>query len=178
MHSNSIVHRDIKPENILIEDIKTLTIKITDFGFATYFNEVDQLSEVLGSPLYMPPEIIQNKKYTSAVDVWSAGVVVYIMLSGKPPFFGTTKDEVYTAIKEKALEFPKKDWEFVSEDAKDFLRLALDKEQYTRATTSQLLAHPFLQERVSEVARQGFQSEDQLNTISTNLINFAVLSNF
>ena len=110
MHSNSIVHRDIKPENILIEDIKDLTIKITDFGFATYFNEVDQLSEVLGSPLYMPPEIIQNKQYDSAVDVWSAGIVVYIMLSGKPPFFGTTKDEVYAAIKEKSLEFPSKEW--------------------------------------------------------------------
>lgn len=122
------MHRDIKPENILIEDIKNLTVKITDFGFATYFNEVDKLSEVLGSPLYMPPEIIQNQPYDSAVDVWSAGVVVYIMLSGKPPFFGTNKEEVYKAIKENELEFPNKEWQYISDDAKDFIRLALDKD--------------------------------------------------
>lgn len=58
MHSNNMVHRDIKPENILIEKVETLEIKLTDFGFATYFDS--KLSEVLGSPIYMPPEIVDR----------------------------------------------------------------------------------------------------------------------
>jgi serine/threonine protein kinase len=62
MHSNNIAHRDLKPENILIEDVKTLQIKLTDFGFATYFD--GEMEEVLGSPLYMPPEIVKHEKYS------------------------------------------------------------------------------------------------------------------
>ena len=92
MHARNIAHRDIKPENILIESIEKLDIKLTDFGFATYFNESDKLEEVLGSPLYMPPEIINHQHYDSKVDIWSAGVVAHILLSGKPPFVGDNKD--------------------------------------------------------------------------------------
>ena len=110
MHSNKIAHRDIKPENILIDDIRNLQIKLTDFGFATYFDEKDKMDEVLGSPLYMPPEIVKHEKYTSKVDVWSAGVVAYILLCGRPPFFGTSKDEVYNSIKEDLLSFDAREW--------------------------------------------------------------------
>lgn len=60
MHLKNIVHRDLKPENILIESLERLEIKLTDFGFATYFDQKDQLDEVLGSPLYMPPEIVMK----------------------------------------------------------------------------------------------------------------------
>ena len=63
MHQDCVVHRDIKPENILIEDIEDLQIKVTDFGFATYFDEENKLEDVLGSPLYMPPEIVRQDKY-------------------------------------------------------------------------------------------------------------------
>jgi serine/threonine protein kinase len=60
MHSNNIVHRDIKPENVLLEKVESLEIKLTDFGFATYFDEKSKLDEVLGSPIYMPPEIVDK----------------------------------------------------------------------------------------------------------------------
>ena len=92
MHNNKIVHRDIKPENILIESLDTFQIKLTDFGFATYFDEKNKLDEVLGSPLYMPPEIVDQRKYTEKVDIWSAGVVSHILLTGKPPFYGANKE--------------------------------------------------------------------------------------
>ena len=78
--------------------MKTLQIKLTAFGFATYFDDSKNMDEVLGSPLYMPPEIVNHESYGASVDIWSAGVMTYIMLSGRPPFFGPTKDDVYRAI--------------------------------------------------------------------------------
>jgi serine/threonine protein kinase len=98
MHTKNIVHRDIKPENILMESMEDLSVKLTDFGFATYFDDNDLLDEVLGSPIYMPPEIVMRQKYDSKVDVWSAGIVAYILLCGRPPFTGLTKEEVYNEI--------------------------------------------------------------------------------
>ena len=85
--------RDIKPENILLEasDLNNLNIKITDFGFACFFDPTEGLKDVLGSPLYMAPEIIKEKKYDQRVDVWSCGVIAYILLSGRPPFRGKAK---------------------------------------------------------------------------------------
>ena len=120
MHKRNIAHRDIKPENVLIDSIDGdgLTIKITDFGFASYFNNVDKLDEVLGSPLYMPPEIIHGQKYDSNVDVWSACIVIYIMMCGKPPFFGLDKEEVYKNITNMEVPFPSDSWRSVSENAK------------------------------------------------------------
>jgi serine/threonine protein kinase len=91
MHSSNIVHRDIKPENILLEKVLPLEIKMTDFGFATYFEEKMKLNEVLGSPIYMAPEIVEKQAYDTKVDVWSAGCVAFIMLCGTPPFLGDSK---------------------------------------------------------------------------------------
>ena len=98
MHQNSIMHRDIKPENILMDNVDDLYIKLTDFGFSTYFAPGKTQNEVLGSPIYMPPEIVAQCDYDAKVDVWSAGAVAYVLLTGKPPFFGDTKEAVYNAI--------------------------------------------------------------------------------
>jgi serine/threonine protein kinase len=100
LHCNGIVHRDIKPQNILVYNKDKLEIKLTDFGFAKICNE-KTMSEMLGSPLYMPPEIINNETYNSKVDIWSAGVVVYILVSGKVPFYSEDRTELYNAIKKK-----------------------------------------------------------------------------
>lgn len=125
MHLNKIVHRDLKPENVLIDNIQNLEIKLTDFGFATYFDQKGQLNEVLGSPLYMPPEIVNRESYDSKVDIWSAGVMTYILLVGKPPFSGKTKSQVYQAITDNPLVFNEMDWSPISESAKDFVKLCL-----------------------------------------------------
>lgn len=97
MHSNNIAHRDIKPENILISNKETLEIKLTDFGFATYHKQTD-LDDVLGSPIYMAPEIVKRLTYNEKVDCWSAGVVTFVLLTGLPPFNGNSKEEVYNSI--------------------------------------------------------------------------------
>jgi calcium-dependent protein kinase len=94
------VHRDIKPENILLcpEESKSnedIQVKLTDFGFATFFKKEQGLKQVLGSPLYMAPEIVQEQSYNSKVDIWSVGVIAHIMISGCPPFFGKSKMEIY-----------------------------------------------------------------------------------
>ena len=92
------MHRDIKPENILFEKAnhKDSLIKITDFGFARFLDPAEGgLTETLGSPLYMAPEIVKKVKYDTKVDIWSLGVLTYIMLSGRPPFNGKSKDEIF-----------------------------------------------------------------------------------
>lgn len=103
MHQQDIVHRDIKPENILLAPEEgtgrdALNVKLTDFGFACFFKKDKGLKQVLGSPLYMAPEIVQEQTYDSKVDIWSVGVIAHILLSGCPPFFGKTKLDIYRSI--------------------------------------------------------------------------------
>lgn len=91
MHKKNMMHRDLKPENLLVQDSsdsKTINIKLTDFGFATSFKKGEKLDLSLGSPLYMAPELVLEQVYDNRVDVWSAGVIAYILLSGMPPFIG------------------------------------------------------------------------------------------
>ena len=94
MHAKNIVHRDLKPENILLDsqDKSNLDIKISDFGFACFFNPDEGLDLVLGSPIYMAPEIIQKEKYNDKVDIWSIGVITYMLLTGRNPFPGVSKE--------------------------------------------------------------------------------------
>ena len=95
IHMNNIVHRDVKPENIMLEDLKRLDqIKLYDFGVACRV-EKDKpwMSEKVGTPYYIAPEVLSGK-YTSKCDIWSAGVIAYMLLSGKAPFTGSTEAEI------------------------------------------------------------------------------------
>jgi calcium-dependent protein kinase len=101
MHSQKMMHRDLKPENMLVQDYQDsdrINIKLTDFGFATVFKKGEKLDLALGSPLYMAPELCEEKEYDNRVDVWSTGVIAFILLSGMPPFLGSSKDEIYDTI--------------------------------------------------------------------------------
>lgn len=95
-----MTHRDLKPENVLMAstDENCLDIKITDFGFATFFDKKVGLEQVLGSPLYMAPELCEEETYTDKVDIWSIGVIAYVMVQGKPPFFDRNKDRIFDKI--------------------------------------------------------------------------------
>lgn len=144
LHTHDIVHRDIKPENILISNIDNLEIKLTDFGFATYHSQ-QTLKDVLGSPMYMAPEIVNREKYDAKVDCWSAGVVTYVLLTGMTPFTGKTKEEVYDNIKNCEPDFKVEELKVVSKDAKDFMqKLFGSKDPAKRMTASEALQHPWL----------------------------------
>jgi calcium-dependent protein kinase len=93
LHGKGITHRDIKPENILIHKKEPeLIIKLTDFGTATFFCKTKPLTDVLGSPYYIAPEVIRGN-YNEKCDIWSVGVIVYLLLCGRPPFKGNDKSE-------------------------------------------------------------------------------------
>jgi serine/threonine protein kinase len=92
MHKQNIIHRDLKPENVLIQNENV--VKLADFGFAV-INKSEGQNRVLGSPLYMAPEIIRGEPYGSAVDIWAVGVITCILLTGRPPFFGKSKRAIF-----------------------------------------------------------------------------------
>ena len=127
LHINNIVHRDIKLENVLMQtDNKDdLTLKITDFGFAKVFNREEGLTDILGSPLYMAPEIVQKKSYNSAVDIWAAGVLLHILLVGEPPYMAKTKKEIFKMIKKDKVEFNDEGWKNISKDCKSMVHSML-----------------------------------------------------
>ena len=166
LHTKNIVHRDVKPENILLKSHKTdsIDVKLIDFGFAAYCQlqepqkkqqgaskATPKLTEILGSPLYMAPEIVSKQSYDHKVDVWSAGVVIFSILSGRLPFFGNQKEEVYRAICEDNIEFAGEQWQGISKEAKDFLKMALSKDPKQRPSSTQILEHPWLRKGVSKI---------------------------
>jgi len=121
-----------------------LTLKLTDFGFAVYYNPKDGLTQVLGSPLYMAPEIVMNRSYNMKVDIWSIGVIAHILLTGCPPFFGAKKEDIYNSIKRDEPRFGRvKDR--LSAEAIEFTLLCLEKNPQDRASADELLAHPWIQ---------------------------------
>ena len=127
------------------ENVENMNIRITDFGFACFHKPGDGgLHDVLGSPLYMAPEIADEKEYSLKVDLWSVGVITYILLSGRPPFRGKSKEEIFQNVRTTDLSFDFTAFDKVSDNAKDFISRALQKDPELRATAEELLAHPWI----------------------------------
>jgi calcium-dependent protein kinase len=103
-HEKNIVHRDLKPENIMITDEKNLAIKVIDFGTAQTYRKSAGLKEIIGTAYYIAPEVLE-KNYNEKCDVWSCGVILYILLSGKPPFNGHSEDEIMNNIANNFVSF-------------------------------------------------------------------------
>jgi len=100
LHKKNIIHRDIKLDNVLMksEDVEDLTLKVTDFGFAKLFNPDVGLTDMLGSPLYMAPELVNGSSYSTGVDIWSTGVLLHILMTGEPPYVASSKKELFQMI--------------------------------------------------------------------------------
>ena len=131
MHGKSIAHRDLKPENILLDstDVRKLDIKITDFGFSCFFDPAEGLDLQLGSPLYMAPEVIKGENYNEKVDIWSLGVITYMLISGRNPFPGNTKERVKELIVHPdPIDLETEKFASVSKPAKDFIMKAMNKD--------------------------------------------------
>ena len=132
-HSQGICHRDLKPENILfLNNEPNSPIKIVDFGLSKIFGELKPLmkgnkieknimSARVGTAYYMSPEVLQGN-YDNKCDIWSCGVILYILLCGYPPFDGETEHEIFKAISRKKFSFPEDEWKNISDDAKDLIK--------------------------------------------------------
>jgi len=140
IHSKGITHRDLKPENILMEREHELRVKVCDFGLSKLRRS--KMKTVCGTWAYCAPEVISNKEYTSAVDCWTLGVLMYVLLSGYHPFdvYGDTPEpELLKRIIEVTYDFDDPVWADVSEDAKNLIRALLVDDPETRMTAAQYL---------------------------------------
>ncbi|KAG5588167.1 hypothetical protein H5410_048601 [Solanum commersonii] len=141
-HRLGVAHRDIKPDNILFNDWNDL--KLADFGSAQCFCEGELMSGVVGTPYYVAPEVLAGRDYNEKVDIWSAGVILYIMLAGIPPFCGDSTEEIFEAVLRANLRFPTRIFRSVSPAAKDLLRRMLCKDISRRFSAEQVLRHPWI----------------------------------
>lgn len=138
------VHRDIKPENILVDNYsKKWPVKLTDFGLSAKMQPDELLYQTLGTPLFVAPEILNGRGYDSTCDMWSLGVVLYLVLCGYPPFPYDSPDILINAIVKGEYSFPAPEWDIVSEDAKDAVRRMLEIDAHRRITPVEALAHPW-----------------------------------
>nr|VDD58616.1 unnamed protein product [Brassica oleracea] len=144
-HVNGVVHRDLKPENFLFANKKeNSALKAIDFGLSVFFKPGDKFTEIVGSPYYMAPEVLK-RDYGPEVDVWSAGVIIYILLCGVPPFWAETEQGVALAILRGVIDFKRDPWPQISESAKSLVRQMLNPDPTKRLTAQQVLAHPWVQ---------------------------------
>lgn len=148
LHAENIVHRDLKPENLIyLDDDEKSPIKITDFGLASHrkSDEKTLMRTACGTPGYVAPEVLKAEPYGPEVDLWSIGVILYILLCGYPPFFSEKYSELFEMIKNGDYEFPNEyGWQHISLSAKDLVRKLLTVEPKKRITSTQALAHPWI----------------------------------
>ncbi|KAF0688083.1 Aste57867_20244 [Aphanomyces stellatus] len=151
-HDHNVVHRDLKPENLLLTSKDDdAYIKLGDFGFAKQDLNAG-LTTACGTPGYVAPEILKGEAYGKSVDIWSIGVITFILLCGYPPFHDENQKRLFTAIKLGQYKFESPYWDEVSVDAKDFISKMLIVKPDERHTADQLLQHVWLTgEHVSTV---------------------------
>ena len=144
MHDQGVVHRDLKPENLLYyspdEDSK---IMISDFGLSK-MEDSGIMATACGTPGYVAPEVLAQKPYGKAVDVWSIGVISYILLCGYPPFYDENDANLFAQILKGEFEFDSPYWDDISDSAKDFIHKLMCVNVEVRYTCKQALAHPWI----------------------------------
>ncbi|OMJ94186.1 hypothetical protein SteCoe_2668 [Stentor coeruleus] len=167
-HSNNIVHRDLKLNNILLDkDSPDALIKIIDFGTSKIFKPKSKMTEKYGTPLYVAPEVL-NGSYTEKCDIWSCGVIMYIILSGKAPFTGPNENFILLNIVKGRISYDGPEWNTVSDLAKDLLRKMLIRNPDVRISASQALEHAWFHK---DACHNSISEEVQKN-IWKNLSSF------
>ena len=163
-HKMNIIHRDIKPENIMItnrEKNGCLQVKLIDFGTAKIFEKGHQENKYVGSSYYMAPEIIK-RKYDEKCDLWSIGVILYILLTGRPPFDGNDDDEILENVKKGVFDRSSYPYPLLSSNAKDLIDKLLQYEPKKRISAEKAIEHPWFKSAE-------FKKKDKVNTIPLEL---------
>ncbi|CAD8053433.1 unnamed protein product [Paramecium sonneborni] len=184
-HSKGIVHRDLKPENILFDSkSQGATLKIIDFGASAKLKEDEKLNKKIGTPFYVAPEVL-NGSYDEKCDIWSLGVVLYILLCGYPPFFGHSEEEVLAKVRKGTYQFDSNDWSRVSMQAKDLIRRMLFYDPSFRIGASDAYQHAWISNNkakgqvnnLSLKRLQDFDSKNKLKYAILQFITVQVVSN-
>lgn len=174
-HMEGICHRDLKPENLLLlNKSDDSSIKVIDFGLSNIFKDKSgkesKMTTKVGTAYYVSPEVLSGN-YDEKCDIWSAGVILYILLCGDPPFNGPNDMEIYRKIKTKKFGFTNPIWKNVSDQAKDLITTMLS-EPDVRPTAEQVLQHPWIKDMAPH------STEAVLKLSPTSLKHYANTSKF
>nr|XP_019707109.1 CDPK-related protein kinase [Elaeis guineensis] len=143
-HLQGVVHRDLKPENFLFTSKdESSQLKAIDFGLSDFVKPDERLNDIVGSAYYVAPEVL-HRSYSTEADVWSIGVVAYILLCGSRPFWARTESGIFRAVLKAEPSFSEPPWPSLSPEAKDFVRRLLSKDPRRRMTAAQALSHPWI----------------------------------
>lgn len=183
LHQICICHRDIKPENFLFSNkdpIERSTLKIIDFGLSCQFTPGEMMRTKAGTPYYVAPQVLEGR-YDNACDIWSCGVIMFVVLCGYPPFYGDTDEQVLKEVKKADLQFDPSDWKNISEDAKNLIRNLLKKKVEDRYTADQALNHVWIRDRAPRATGgaisgglvdnlRGFRAQNRLKKAALHVI--------
>lgn len=142
LHDNGIAHRDLKPQNLLCAGVDGDDIRMADFGLSKMFDNGEYLETCCGSPEYVAPEVLECKPYDKACDLWSVGVITYVLLTGCFPFWDKNNAVLYEKIRRVEYGWPT--GSEISAEAKDLIRHLIEKQPEKRFTAEQALQHPWV----------------------------------
>lgn len=146
-HLQGVVHRDLKPENFLFTTRdENAPMKLIDFGLSDFIRPDERLNDIVGSAYYVSPEVL-HRSYSTEADIWSIGVITYILLCGSRPFWARTESGIFRSVLRADPNFDDSPWPTVSLEAKDFVKRLLNKDYRKRMTAAQALTHPWLRDR-------------------------------
>jgi len=188
MHENHVCHRDLKPENFLFvspitkkNSIDQSLLKIIDFGLACTFKKDQVLTTKAGTPYYVAPQVLAGK-YCQLSDIWSCGVIMFVILCGYPPFWGDTDAEVLQKVRLGNFNFKANDWKNISEDAKNLVKVCLKMNPKERCSAQAALEHVWIHEKAPRAENidiragglmdnlKGFRSGNKLKKAAMHVI--------
>jgi calcium-dependent protein kinase len=171
-HNMGVIHRDLKPENFLLQTPKDDSpVLCTDFGLSVFFKPGEKFRDIVGSAYYVAPEVLK-RDYGPEADIWSCGVILYIFLSGMPPFWGDTENDIFKSILRGHLDFATAPWPSISDEAKACVARMLEMNPKKRATAAEILNDPWMKVN-------GCASDKPMDdAIVSRLNNFANMNKF
>uniref|UniRef100_A0A3Q3MTD5 Myosin light chain kinase, smooth muscle n=1 Tax=Mastacembelus armatus TaxID=205130 RepID=A0A3Q3MTD5_9TELE len=159
IHKQGIVHLDLKPENIMCVNKTGSKIKLIDFGLARRLANAGTLKVLFGTPEFVAPEVINYEAISYPTDMWSIGVICYILLSGLSPFMGDNDNETLSNVTSATWDFEDEAFDEISENAKDFITKLLKKDMKARLTCAQCFEHPWLKQDTNTMKAKKLSKE-------------------